>query len=99
MVETCSNCERCNKCVDFTEQVKVLGKVYHRLCFTCNECKKLLDPSLVGEDDSEMVCRSWYRKNFGPKGRKFGCGPDILSVDPRNGRKQKINFHKFCCFL
>ena len=61
MADTCLECAKCKKSVHFTEQVRALGKVYHRLCFTCNQCKRLLDPSMVTEEDSDMVCKSWYR--------------------------------------
>ena len=54
-------CPRCEKNVYFAEEVKGLGNVYHRLCFTCNHCRKMLDSGSITEHDNQMFCNSCYR--------------------------------------
>ena len=54
-------CPRCDKNVYFAEEVKALGQVYHKLCFSCSLCRKLLDPGSITEHDGQMFCNSCYR--------------------------------------
>jgi len=84
-------CPRCDKNVYFAEEVKGLGNVYHRLCFTCTNCRKMLDSGSITEHDNQMFCSSCYRKNFGPKGYGFGGGAGTLSMDDGNGYKTNPN--------
>jgi len=84
-------CPRCDKNVYFAEEVKGLGNVYHKLCFSCSACRKLLDSGSITEHDGKMYCNSCYRKNFGPKGYGFGGGAGTLSMDDGNGYKTNPN--------
>ena len=54
-------CPRCDKNVYFAEEVKGLGQVYHKLCFSCSACRKLLDSGSITEHDGQMFCNSCYR--------------------------------------
>ena len=54
-------CPRCDKNVYFAEEVKGLGNVYHKLCFSCSACRKLLDSGSITEHDGKMYCNSCYR--------------------------------------
>ena len=54
-------CPRCDKNVYFAEEVKGLGNVYHKLCFSCSACRKLLDSGSITEHDNKMYCSSCYR--------------------------------------
>ena len=54
-------CPRCDKNVYFAEEVKGLGQVYHKLCFSCSACRKLLDSGNITEHDGQMFCNSCYR--------------------------------------
>ncbi len=65
-------CPKCNKKVYFAEQVKGAGATYHKLCFKCTTCNKMLDSSLCADKDNTLYCKSCYGKAFGPKGFGFG---------------------------
>lgn len=84
-------CPRCEKNVYFAEEVKGLGKSYHKLCFTCSACRKMLDSGSISEHDNQMFCNSCYKKNFGPKGYGFGGGAGTLSMDDGQGYKTNPN--------
>ena len=56
-------CPRCEKNVYFAEEVKGLGNVYHKLCFSCSACRKLLDSGSITEHDNKMYCNSCYRSD------------------------------------
>ncbi len=60
-------CPKCNKKVYFAEQVKGAGATYHKLCFKCTTCNKMLDSSLCADKDNALYCKSCYGANFGPK--------------------------------
>jgi len=78
-------CPRCDKNVYFAEEVKGLGKSYHKLCMACSTCKKLLDAGSIAEHDGDVFCNNCHRKNFGPKGYGFGGGSGTLSMDDGKG--------------
>jgi len=90
-------CPRCTKNVYFAEEKQALGKSWHKLCFVCANCRKMLDSGRVTEHDGEMFCGSCYRKNFGPKGYGFGGGSGTLSMDDGKGytgpASQKVETH------
>lgn len=60
-------CPRCNKSVFIAELMRGAGKAWHKSCFTCLECKKRLDSSMLCEREGEVYCKckytnvnSWY---------------------------------------
>ena len=55
-------CGRCGKTVYFAEQVKAIGKTYHKGCLRCNECNTTLDSTRLTERDGEPYCRRCYSK-------------------------------------
>ncbi|KAJ7058262.1 LIM-domain-containing protein [Mycena amicta] len=61
-------CAKCTKSVYFAEQVKAVGKVYHRNCLRCVECNALLDSNRLRDHDGEPVCASCHTKLHGPQG-------------------------------
>mmetsp|Transcript_13160 Transcript_13160/g.15066 ORF Transcript_13160/g.15066 Transcript_13160/m.15066 type:complete len:236 (-) Transcript_13160:356-1063(-) len=66
-------CPICGKSVYFAEKLKALGDTYHKTCFKCNDCGKVLGS--IGEAcDAEGLiwCKNCYGKHFGPKGYGFG---------------------------
>ena len=46
--------------------------IYHRKCFSCEECRRPLDSSSMTEGpDSSIYCANCYSRNFGPTVRQF----------------------------
>jgi len=76
-------CPRCQKNVFFAEERRALGNSWHKMCFKCAECNKLLDSTNVTQrEESELFCKTCYGRNFGPKGYGFGGGSaGVLSMD------------------
>ncbi|KAI0314002.1 hypothetical protein OF83DRAFT_1064538 [Amylostereum chailletii] len=64
-------CPRCSKSVYFAEQVKAVGKTWHKTCLRCVECNTSLDSSRLTEKDGEPHCRSCYSKLHGPRGNGY----------------------------
>ena len=46
------------------------GAWYHRNCFRCEDCNRLLD-SLTNNDgpDGKLYCKKCYNKKYGPQTR------------------------------
>ncbi|XP_046335726.2 muscle LIM protein Mlp84B-like isoform X1 [Haliotis rufescens] len=74
-------CPVCSKSVYFAEELKAIGKTFHKLCLKCSKCNKLLDSTSVNDHDGSLFCRSCYSKNFGPKGYGFAAGGAGLSTE------------------
>eukprot|EP00842_Homolaphlyctis_polyrhiza_P007033 jgi/Hompol1/919/HPOL_001053-RA len=66
-------CGKCAKAVYFAEQIMGPGNIkYHKMCFKCSTCNKLLDSSSAANKDTTLYCRPCHARQFGPKG--FGIG-------------------------
>lgn len=66
---------RCANCPDIVyanERVEAVGKVFHRLCFKCASCRRLLDRGTACDHKREIFCQNCYTKNFGSTGLKAG---------------------------
>lgn len=81
-------CPRCGKAVYFAEEVRALGKKFHKLCLACANCNKLLDSTTCNDHNNEIFCKACYTKNFGPKGYGFAGGASGLSMD--TGRRHEV---------
>ncbi|TFK37672.1 hypothetical protein BDQ12DRAFT_632297 [Crucibulum laeve] len=57
-------CPRCAKNVYFAEQVKAVGKTFHKNCLRCTECNTLLDSSRLRDHDGDPVCVRCYGKAY-----------------------------------
>ena len=53
-------CPRCSKQVYFAEEIKAKEEVFHKLCFNCSSCKKLLGPGNFSENDGNIYCKTCY---------------------------------------
>ena len=67
--------------------------VYHRKCFTCQDCHRALDASSVndGPEDGMIFCTNCYQKRYGPTvrvlmdsefQRRPSLGTSEISLDP-----------------
>ncbi|KAJ6478556.1 hypothetical protein C8R47DRAFT_1138799 [Mycena vitilis] len=61
-------CARCAKSVFFAEQVKAVGKIYHKGCLRCTECSTLLDSNRLRDHDGVPLCARCHTKLHGPQG-------------------------------
>eukprot|EP01099_Mayorella_cantabrigiensis_P002025 TRINITY_DN1882_c0_g1_i1.p1 TRINITY_DN1882_c0_g1~~TRINITY_DN1882_c0_g1_i1.p1 ORF type:complete len:549 (-),score=84.03 TRINITY_DN1882_c0_g1_i1:111-1757(-) len=76
---TSPKCPICNKSVFFNEKITALGKDYHKACFKCTECSKVLRGGEYSERDDNVYCKVCYGKLFSPAG--YGFGGAISSAD------------------
>jgi len=74
---TAPSCSRCSKSVYLAEQVRGAGGVWHKTCFTCTECGKLLDSTTLCDREGQIYCKKCYSRNFGPKGVGYGLGGNL----------------------
>ncbi|KAI0742767.1 hypothetical protein C8Q80DRAFT_1108598 [Daedaleopsis nitida] len=64
-------CATCGKSVYFAEQVKAVGKTWHKWCLRCQGCEKTLDTGRLVDKEGEPFCMLCYNKNFGPAGSGY----------------------------
>ncbi|KAI0830198.1 hypothetical protein BC628DRAFT_1356868 [Trametes gibbosa] len=64
-------CGRCGKAVYFAEQVKAVGKTWHKACLRCAECGHTLDSGRLADKEGEPFCHRCYGKRFGPQGSGY----------------------------
>ncbi|XP_022082940.1 cysteine and glycine-rich protein 1-like [Acanthaster planci] len=77
---------KCPKCLESVFKAEeaptpVQGHTWHKLCFKCELCSKMLDSTTVAEHDLTLFCRQCYGKVHGPKGYGYGGGAGALSMD------------------
>ncbi|EKM52595.1 uncharacterized protein PHACADRAFT_149379 [Phanerochaete carnosa HHB-10118-sp] len=66
-----SVCPKCQKTVYFAEQVKAIGRTWHRNCLRCTECGTVLDSSRLTENEGSPYCKHCYGKLHGPAGNGY----------------------------
>ncbi|KAK2153031.1 hypothetical protein LSH36_310g02060 [Paralvinella palmiformis] len=88
-------CPRCGKRVYFAEEVKALRRKWHKLCFKCVKCSKILEPSRCNEHNREVYCQSCYGRMFGPSGYGYAGGAGTMlsseTVKPLSNRTNMTN--------
>merc|ERR1711946_55980 len=67
-------CPKCAKSVYAAEERVAAGLKFHKQCFKCNLCNKMLDSTNANEHQGELFCRVCHARKFGPKGYGFGGG-------------------------
>ncbi|KAF5352985.1 hypothetical protein D9758_007900 [Tetrapyrgos nigripes] len=65
------SCPKCGKSVYFAEQVKAVGKTYHRGCLRCNECNTALDSTRLRDHEGAPFCGRCHNKLHGPQGNGY----------------------------
>ncbi|KAJ8947187.1 hypothetical protein NQ318_015535 [Aromia moschata] len=74
-------CHRCGFAVYAAEQMISKNGIWHKRCFSCNECNRSLDSTTLNDGpNGEIYCRGCYGRNFGPKGVGFGMGAGALTM-------------------
>ena len=81
-----NKCAKCGKAVYMAEELLAAGKKWHKLCFKCSKCRKMLDSSTMAEHGGELFCKSCHSRNFGTSGYGYGIGAGTLSSEKRDGR-------------
>ncbi|XP_066999760.1 muscle LIM protein Mlp84B isoform X2 [Anabrus simplex] len=74
-------CPKCGKSVYAAEERVAGGLKWHKMCFKCGMCNKLLDSTNCSEHEGELFCKVCHARKFGPKGYGFGGGAGCLSMD------------------
>ncbi|XP_049765020.1 muscle LIM protein Mlp84B-like isoform X1 [Schistocerca cancellata] len=74
-------CPKCGKSVYAAEERVAGGLKWHKMCFKCGMCNKLLDSTNCSEHEGELYCKVCHARKFGPKGYGFGGGAGCLSMD------------------
>lgn len=74
-------CAKCDKSVYKAEEIRAANKTFHKLCFKCNSCNKLLEPNILTEHQGDLYCKTCYARNFGPKGYGYSSGAAGLSTE------------------
>jgi len=64
-------CPRCMKNVYFAEQVKAVGKTFHKTCLRCVECGTSLDSNKLLDHDGDPFCVRCHSKLYGPQGNGY----------------------------
>lgn len=85
-------CKRCNKSVYAAEMVTALDSKWHKMCFKCEECDKMLESGKENEHDSKLYCQNCHGKMFGPKG--VGVWATVGCLSTEEELKQACQFTK-----
>ncbi|MCP9258466.1 LIM protein [Dirofilaria immitis] len=74
-------CPKCGKSVYAAEEMNAGGYKWHKFCFKCALCNKLLDSTNCCEHQAELYCKQCHGRKYGPKGIGFGIGAGALTMD------------------
>ncbi|CAF1525999.1 unnamed protein product [Rotaria sp. Silwood1] len=76
-----AHCPRCSHAVFQAESVSAAGKQWHKICLTCDMCKKTLETTTAAEHDGNVYCKQCYACKFGIHGVGFGIQDGTLGMD------------------
>ncbi|XP_076471018.1 cysteine and glycine-rich protein 1-like [Babylonia areolata] len=76
-----AKCPKCGKSVYAAEERVAAGAKYHKFCFKCGMCNKMLDSTTVANHELDLYCKQCHGRKFGPKGYGFGGGAGALGMD------------------
>ena len=65
-----SICAVCDKKVWFAEKIFALNQIWHKTCFKCRRCNKVLQLGQHVDNDRKPYCKPCHSKCFGPKGMR-----------------------------
>lgn len=75
------SCGTCGKPVYFNERVLGAGREFHKQCFKCSDCNKMLESTTVADHEGTIFCKACHKKKFGLKGYGYGQGAGTLAMD------------------
>ena len=61
-------CPVCQKSVYAAEERKAVGKSFHKVCFVCHACRKMLDSTNMATHGDDIYCSACYRDRAAPRG-------------------------------
>jgi hypothetical protein len=93
VIPSAPKCPKCNKSVYKAEEIRAANQIFHKLCFKCNSCCRLLETNILTEHHGDLFCKSCYAKNFGPKGYGYGSGAGTLSTEGGNFNNLNTNYN------
>jgi len=74
-------CPRCGKSV-YAAEARTVGELqFHKECYKCSMCNKMLDSTNQNCHETVLYCKTCHGRKFGPKGYGFGGGAAGLSMD------------------
>jgi len=78
-VDVCKKCE--GKVYEAEKLTTASGNWYHKNCFRCVECNRLLD-SLTNNDgaDGELYCKKCYKEKYGPQTRSSDIDHKLIDL-------------------
>ncbi|XP_071044542.1 F-actin-monooxygenase MICAL3 isoform X8 [Parasteatoda tepidariorum] len=65
-------CKICGKHVYQMEKMKAERNIFHKNCFRCKECNKLLNVDSYSSNEGDIYCKPHFRQLFQPKARFDG---------------------------
>ncbi|KAG0344655.1 hypothetical protein BG005_001743 [Podila minutissima] len=90
VVPAAPKCPRCTKSVYSAEQViGPNGSPWHKSCYTCRECNRRLDSSILAEHEGDAYCNNCHKAKYGPTGYGYATGV-LVRETPENEFKQSI---------
>ncbi|GFT95267.1 xin actin-binding repeat-containing protein 2 [Nephila pilipes] len=78
-------CKICDKHVYQMEKIKAVKSVFHKNCFRCKECNKLLNIDNYSSNEGDIYCQPHFRQLFQPKARFDG-----EDAAPRKQRRNEM---------
>lgn len=74
-------CPRCSKSV-YAAEARAVGELqFHKECFKCSMCNKMLDSTNINCHERVLFCKTCHGRKYGPKGYGFGSGAGTLNMD------------------
>ncbi|KAF9427411.1 Cysteine and glycine-rich protein 1 [Podila epigama] len=90
VVPAAPRCPRCSKAVYSAEQViGPNGAPWHKSCYTCRECNRRLDSTILAEHEGDAYCNNCHKARFGPTGYGYATGV-LVRETPENEFKRSI---------
>merc|ERR1712002_1237045 len=89
-------CPRCSKSV-YAAEARAVGELqFHKECFKCSMCNKMLDSTNINCHERVLFCKTCHGRKYGPKGYGFGSGAGTLNMDSgeRFADKHEVKAYK-----